>query len=142
MAAVSGPHPNWAILDEVETLERSGVIEKFQGMTRTGNGNHALDIYTSTRDRAYGPFQKVLEWAKQSGVRVYKWCIWDVLETCPAADECRDCAVLTRERCQGKAKRTSGFYPIQDFRDKSAKVDQDTGCAMALPTSATYWRGL
>lgn len=132
MAAVSGPHPNWAVYDEVETGERYGVIEKFQGMSRTGNGNHALDIYTSTRDKAYGPFQRVLEWARETGVRVYKWCIWDVLETCPATDNCNDCAKRTRDRCQGKARKTSGFYPIEDFRNKSAKIDDDTWDAQFL----------
>jgi len=132
LAAVSGPHPHWAFLDEVETLERAGVIEKFQGMSHTSGGNHALDIYTSTRDKAYGPFQRVLQWARETGIRVYKWCIWDVLETCPATDSCDNCAKLTRDRCQGRARKTKGFYPIEDFRNKSAKVDDETWDAQFL----------
>lgn len=143
LPAVSGPHPHWAVLDEVETLERQGVIEKFQGMSRSGNGNHALDIYTSTRDKAYGPFQRVLQWARETGIRVYKWCIWDVLETCPASDSCKNCAQRTRDRCQGRARKTTGFYPIEDFRNKSAKVDDDTWeaqflCKRPQRTGAVY----
>lgn len=126
IAACSGPHPHWAFLDEVETLERRDVFEKFQGMTRSDEKNHALDIYTSTRDKAYGHMQRVLEWARDMNIHVYKWCIWDVLETCPADANCKECSQRTRDRCQGRAKKTSGFYPIQDFRDKSAKVDDDT----------------
>ncbi len=130
LAKVSGPHPNWAFLDEVETLERRGVIEKFRGMSKSSGDNHRIDVYTSTRDRAYGPFQKVLIWAEAKGVPIYKWCIWDVLERCPPTRDCRSCPAW--ERCQGKARRTSGFYPLQDFIDRAATLDQETWDAQYL----------
>ena len=130
MPKVSGGHPNWASLDEVETLERRGVIEKFRGMSQTSNGNHRVDIYTSTRDRAYGPFQKLLLWAESVGVPIYKWCIWEVLERCPPTRDCRSCPAW--ERCQGKARRTNGFYPLQDFIDRAATLDQETWNAQYL----------
>ena len=140
MQKVSGPHPPWAFLDEVETLDRRGVLEKFRGMSQRSSNNHGIDFYTSTRDRAYGPFQRVLEWADKHHIAVYKWCIWDVLETCHDRN-CKRCDAWTR--CQGRAKKTAGFYPIEDFIRRANSLDDETWesqflCQRPQRTGAVY----
>ena len=140
MQKVSGPHPPWAFLDEVETLKRRGVLEKFRGMSQRSGDNHGIDVYTSTRDRTYGPFQRVLEWARKHRIAIYKWCIWDVLETCHGRN-CKKCRAWAR--CQGKARRTQGFYPIEDFIRRAASLDDETWeaqflCQRPQRTGAVY----
>lgn len=136
---LNSPHPNKARIDEVELMDWD-VLQEGLSMSMstinpsTGKEIMAQDCFSSTRKYESGTFQRLLDLAKeesnvkQGGFKIYKWCIWEVLERCTR--ECRedktygDCPIL--EICNQRAKRCSGYYKIDDFISKVKRLDKDT----------------
>jgi len=61
------------------------------------------------------PWGLMHDWVQQSpaaGRPVIKWCVLDVLETCPPERECASCPLW--DDCKGLAKRADGFLSIDD----------------------------
>ena len=60
--------------------------------------------------------------------KTYKWCIWETVEQCTR--KCKkdvkygDCPAYTK--CEGRAKKGAGWYPIDDFITKIVMMDTDT----------------
>ncbi len=71
----------------------------------------------------YGLMNRVIEEAAESGYRIFKWCVLDVLEKCVDRD-CETCGLW--EDCGGKARQASGFYRIDDAIDHKRKVSRET----------------
>jgi len=46
------------------------------------------------------------------GYRLVHWCLWEVIERCPAWRQCPDCPLAAD--CRGRAKDAEGFFPIAD----------------------------
>ncbi|MDD2904101.1 MAG: hypothetical protein PHU44_16875 [Syntrophales bacterium] len=74
--------------------------------------------------KAYGLMNRVIEEAALSGYKIYKWCVFDVMEKCPEWRECGTCELW--EDCQGKARHADGFYSIEDAISEKRKVSRDT----------------
>ncbi len=70
-----------------------------------------------------GMMQRVVEDARRRGVRVFRWCVWDVVEKCD--DPCMRCPL--RDACAGRARQAGGFLHIEDL------------CAMHGRVSAATW---
>jgi hypothetical protein len=66
---------------------------------------------------------KVITDAAQSGYRIFKWCVLDVLERCEDRD-CKPCELW--EDCQGRARDADGFYPVEDAISAKRKVSRET----------------
>jgi len=49
--------------------------------------------------------------AVASGMRVFRWCLWEVIEKCQGRS-CSACCLW--EDCRGKAKEGEGYYSIED----------------------------
>lgn len=47
-----------------------------------------------------------------AGYRLIRWCLWDVIEQCPASRRCDDCPLA--EDCLGVARKATGFFRIDD----------------------------
>jgi hypothetical protein len=65
----------------------------------------------STMHRPYGLMQTLIDDAAQSGIPIFKWCLWEVIERCRGRS-CSRCAL--NEDCQGKARRANGYLRIDD----------------------------
>jgi len=121
------PHPHKARLDEVDEIEWS-VIQTGLSMIRSSRGIKAQNIFTSTRQHLDGSMQRLLDEAKQRGITVYEWNIWESLERCTRRcfqdPKYGDCPVFAF--CQGKAHACDGFYAIEDFINKVRQIDKDT----------------
>jgi hypothetical protein len=121
--SVRGAHPQKIKLDEVDEMDPN-IYEAALLVPQTKRGIKAsIQIY-STMHRAYGLMNKIITEAAQSGYKVYKWCICDVLEKCPEWRECETCDLW--EDCQGKARQADGFYSIEDAISKKRQVSHDT----------------
>jgi hypothetical protein len=46
------------------------------------------------------------------GRRLYRWCLWEVIERCGPERICDDCPLLGD--CRGRARRANGFFRIDD----------------------------
>lgn len=173
-AAVNGPHPAKANIDEVELMDWEVLQEAFSMPKSTGKASAAIRL-TSTRKYSYGPMQRLLDEAEERGLKVYAWCIWEVIEPCQdersgtvpvtldllpygvkdksariqvpvfTKDEgmrgkvvrledirphfetgkysgCLDCPLV--EVCQTKAKRSDGYYSLEDTIKKFSTLDR------------------
>lgn len=66
----------------------------------------------STLHTPWGLMHDLIEQYTALGKRVVKWCVLDVLETCPRERDCTTCPLWTD--CRGLAKNADGFLPIDD----------------------------
>lgn len=67
----------------------------------------------STHHKPYGLMSELIDRAPQTGARVLRWCVLDVLERCPPERECGSCALW--DECRGVAKeRCDGYMKIDD----------------------------
>ncbi|MEJ2672339.1 MAG: hypothetical protein P8168_09110 [Deltaproteobacteria bacterium] len=121
--SVRGAHPQKIKLDEVDEMDPN-IYEAALLVPQTKRGIKASVQIYSTMHRAYGLMNRIITDAAQSGYKVYKWCIFDVLEKCPLWRLCQDCDLW--EDCQGKARQSDGFYSIEDAISKKRQVSHDT----------------
>jgi hypothetical protein len=120
--SVRGPHPQKLRLDEIDEFEDK-IYEAAMLIPKTKHGLRASVQIYSTMHKAYGLMNRVISEAAQSGYKIYKWCIFDVLEKCVG----RECAVCELwEDCQGKAKQADGFYSIENAISEKRRVSRDT----------------
>ena len=121
------PHPHKARIDEIDEIEWS-ILQTGLSMTRSSRGIRAQNVFTSTRQHLDGSMQRLLEEAKERGISVYEWNIWESLQRCTRRcfqdPEFGDCPIFAF--CQGKAHECDGFYEIGDFINKVRQIDQDT----------------
>ncbi|MDD5641919.1 MAG: hypothetical protein PHX53_09735 [Syntrophales bacterium] len=123
MKSVRGPHPQKLKLDEVDECD-DRIYEAALLIPKTKRGIRASTQIYSTMHKAYGLMNRVIEEAALSGYKIYKWCVFDVMEKCPEWRECGTCELW--EDCQGKARHADGFYSIEDAISEKRKVSRDT----------------
>jgi hypothetical protein len=120
--SVRGPHPQKLKLDEVDEFE-DRIYEAALLIPKSARGIRAgVQIY-STMHKAYGLMNRVVTEAAESGYRVFKWCVFDVMERCVGRD-CDTCELW--EDCEGRAQQADGFYPIEDAISARRKVSRET----------------
>ncbi len=132
IAGFNGPHPQKALLDEVELMTQE-VLDQGMSMTKggydsTGKMIKGQNIFSSTRKYGTGVFQRLLNKAKKlKDWNVYNWCIWEDLEKCtrkcksdPIYGDCQ-----AHHKCKGKAHKCKGFYFIEDFITKVGAISDD-----------------
>lgn len=121
----SGAHPQRKQADEFDLWDY-GVWQKFLGMGMTDVDPDAAavqTVYTSTRSRRYGMMHSLLQEAHKRGIRVYKFCIWDVKAPCEYCLK-GDCELW--DYCQGKHKDGCGHIPKAIIVDKILQMDDQT----------------
>jgi hypothetical protein len=65
----------------------------------------------STMHRPYGLMHEVVTSAPKFGTPVFKWCVWETIETCVGRN-CSQCPLL--EDCRGRARKANGYLKIDD----------------------------
>jgi hypothetical protein len=120
--SVRGPHPQKLKLDEIYEFEPK-IYQAALLIPKSKKGIWAgIQIY-STMHKPHGLMHQVIAESAQSGYRVFKWCVFDVMEKCVG----QECATYELwEDCQGKAKHADGFYSIEDAISEKRKVSRDT----------------
>jgi len=123
MTGLNSPHPQKAVFDEVELMSWDVINQGFS-MCKSTPQIKSQNVFASTRKRADGTFERLMNMAKKTpwpeyilGYGIYSWCIWEVLEKCTR--KCKgdpvykDCPILPI--CKGRAKKLNGWYSIDDF---------------------------
>lgn len=121
----SGGHPHRKQADEFD-LWKYIVWQKFLGMGMTSADPEAAavqTIYTSTRSRKYGMMHNLLQQAPARGIRIYRYCIWDVKAPCRPCIKDR-CELW--DYCQGKHADSDGHMPRLVVVDKALQMDEET----------------
>ena len=86
MAGVNGPHPAHVQIDEVELMDWTIMQEAFN-MARSAKGYKGSTRLTSTRKKASGTMQRLIDEAQPRGFKIYQWNLWDTVETCPLSTD-------------------------------------------------------
>jgi len=120
--SVRGPHPQKLKLDEIDEMD-DRIYEAALLAPQTKHGIKASVQMYSTMHKSYGLMNRVITEAAQSGYKIYKWCIFCVMEKC-VGRECSICELW--EDCQGRALDADGFYSIEDAISKKRQVSRDT----------------
>jgi hypothetical protein len=120
--SVRCPHPQKLKLDEVDEIE-DRIYEASLLIPKSAMGIKASVQIYSTMHKAYGLMNKVISEAAQSGYKIYKWCVFDVMEKCVVRD-CEGCELWGD--CEGRAKNADGFYPVEDAISAKRKVSRET----------------
>jgi hypothetical protein len=137
--SVRGPHVPSLKLDEVDEID-DDIRESALGMAMDLRGARSSVLMTSTWHREGGPMSSLLERGRAGEFPVFTFCIFEVLERCPAErsgehlENCPKCPLVgwCHEDRDGdplgrpKAKRSRGHYAIdaliQKVRAVSARV--------------------
>jgi len=119
---VRGTHVHKLRCDEVE-LFRPRVFEAAQYTTMSTLNYTASLECISTMHRRYGLMKKLIKESVKIKRPVFKWNIWDVIERCKGRD-CSDCPL--DEYCEGKAKKGTGYYKIDDVISQLLRTSQQS----------------
>lgn len=167
VSAVNGPHPQKVHADEVELMDPS-VFQESRNMSQTrtiiesdANGKEigrrkilAQDWITSTRKRAAGPMQRILDAianAEKNGLKppykLYVWCVFETAEQVPNClvanpelPSCDNCGCdqissgkwedgtprIFSDVCKGKLFRSTGFLDKENIWKRFQESDRDT----------------
>ena len=129
--SVRGPHVSSLKLDEVDEIDPE-LREAAMGMCMNRRGMPASVLMTSTWHKLGGPMEGLMERAEGGDFPLYRFCIFEVLEHCPASrsgkglEKCPACPLMKwchsdRDRHpEGlpKAKRSNGHYAIDALIQK------------------------
>ncbi len=108
--SVRGQHIQKLRCDEVELFDEE-VFSAAKFTTQSTSSIKAGIEMISTMHRPYGLMQKVVTEAQEQGTRVYKWCLWEVIERCIDRN-CSQCSLWSD--CKGCAKGAKGYLKIDD----------------------------
>jgi len=108
--SVRGQHIQKLRCDEVELFDED-VFAAAKFTTRSKAGLTAAMEMISTMHRPYGLMQKLVSSAIRTGMPVFKWCLWEVIEKCRDRN-CSQCPLFGD--CGGKARQANGYLKIDD----------------------------
>lgn len=114
--SVRGPHPQRLCLDEIDVMNED-ILQAALSQPSSNHGIPACTSMSSTNHIASGLMDEQLEKAASNpNARIFKWCIWDVLEACTDY-QCNTCDLFPY--CPGEQmKQATGYYKIKDFIQK------------------------
>jgi hypothetical protein len=108
--SVRGTHVQKLRCDEVELFDED-VFAAAKFTTQSTNEIVAGMELISTMHRPYGLMQREVAAATETGVPVFKWCIWETVEKCTDR-HCSQCPLWGD--CRGRAKEACGYLKIDD----------------------------
>lgn len=109
--AVRGHHVQKLRCDEVELFDEE-IFSAGKFSVRSRGAIRGAMECLSTMHRPWGLMRKILTEAPAAGIPIFKWCLWEVLESCGPDRSCSRCPL--DKDCQGKARRSNGFLLIDD----------------------------
>ena len=109
-SSVRGHHVQRLRCDELELFDPD-VWQAAQFITHSKHDIAArLEVF-STMHRPLGLMHELIGSAAQRNMRIFHWCLWEVIETCRDRS-CSRCVLW--EDCRGRAKNAGGYYAIDD----------------------------
>lgn len=109
-SSVRGHHVQRLRCDEVELFDPE-IWQAAQFITQSKHNIPARLEAMSTMHMPFGLMHDLVTNAGENNIKVFKWCLLDVLERCRERI-CSQCCLW--EDCKGMAKRADGYYSIDD----------------------------
>ncbi len=132
MKSVRGPHVPVLMLDEVDEFTKRIYIAAVAIAQSSKKVTATIEQF-STAHNPNGIMQQLITDAATSGMRLYKWCIFECLIKCPypctPGNPHKKCAEMVKydqmnqphrfsDVCGCKAKKGRGYYRIEDLWQK------------------------
>jgi len=131
--SVRGQHVPFLILDEVDEMDRDLFYASLSIPQSMGGIKSCLTIL-STQHYAYGTMSEILDGYKEKGLKLYKWCFWEIMERCNG--ECSGCLLLEECGEEKKGLKCQGHYPFFDILEKKRLLSneywQSEWCCMGI----------
>jgi hypothetical protein len=123
------------------------VWQAAQFVTQSGPGKDGalipsqMEVF-STLHRAAGPMATLVDriatqaspdltrGARKGKPLLLRWCLWEVIEPCPADRSCSRCPLWPD--CEGKARGADGYFPIDDAIAQKARASREAWQAEML----------
>ena len=119
-ASVRGQHIQKLRCDEVELFDEE-VFAAAKFTTQSTEGLLASMEVISTMHRPYGLMEKIVSSTSQTGVPVFKWCVWEVIEKCRDRS-CSACRLWCD--CRGRARGAEGYLKIGDCQTQMGRASR------------------
>ncbi|MGB8225780.1 MAG: terminase family protein [Sedimentisphaerales bacterium] len=110
-ASVRGSHIQKLRCDEIELFDRQ-ILEAAKFVTKSIDGIVGAMESLSTMHQPFGIMHELVGKASACGTPIFKWCVWEVIENCPADRSCSRCPL--NNDCRGRARKASGYLKIDD----------------------------
>jgi hypothetical protein len=110
-ASVRGSHIHKLRCDEVELFDRQ-ILEAAKFVTQSTAGIIGAMEALSTMHQPFGIMHELVGKAASSGIPIFKWCVWEVIERCLPERSCSRCPLSSD--CQGRARKATGYLKIDD----------------------------
>lgn len=110
-ASVRGSHIQKLRCDEVELFDRQ-IFKAAKFTTKSTDEICGAMEVLSTMHQPFGIMHELIGKAQNNGTRIFKWCVWEVIENCGSDRSCSRCPL--NGDCQGKAKKADGYFKIDD----------------------------
>jgi len=121
-----GPHTVALKLDEVDEIDTEVYNAALSiPQESSAHGYPGVTGMFSTNHNVGGQMDTALSKAAESGVPTYRYCIWEVLESCESAGlSCSTCPLSPY--CPGlQMKAADGYYRFKDFINKFHNLSVD-----------------
>lgn len=141
--SVSGPHPNKLHVDEADHWGRATLdTALLMPRSRPEKGLKAGVHIASSQYYNFGLMSELIENADDRGLRLYQWCMLDVMTACPHCPDGREVCPLyewynpytnqMEPLCSGRGALSDGHLPYKDACSKFRRVDPETAALQLL----------
>jgi hypothetical protein len=132
MKSVRGPHVPILMLDEVDEFTKR-IYTAALAIAQSSKKVRATVEQFSTAHNPNGIMQQLIEESAKSGLKLYRWCIFEVLKPCPHTctkeNPYKRCADMVKydqlnvphrfsDVCACRAKKSRGYYSVEDLWQK------------------------
>jgi hypothetical protein len=111
IAKLSGPHPQKAVVDEVEMMPWD-THEHFKQMPLSTHGIPQQTWRLSINREPTGTMARLLAEAPRRNMKLYRWCLFEVIQPTPRCEGRQDCPIY--DICQRRCERANGFIQKRD----------------------------
>lgn len=127
MTGVNSPHPQYAFFDEID-MWAWVILQQAFSMAQSKGDVPAKTVLTSTRKFPNGSMQRMLDEAVAKGAKVYKWCIWEVMEPLPIHNEALMQKIYDTfgNKLPKNIGNANGYYTWEDVIQKYLTLDSET----------------
>jgi hypothetical protein len=108
-------------MDEIEEMKEE-VFTGALSIPISQEGILSQVTMTSTRHKAHGYMQMMLDESVERDFTTYKWCVLEVMQPC--REDCKACPI--QPDCEGRAKKSDGFRTYADTLQQFRLHDRDT----------------
>jgi hypothetical protein len=126
--SVSGPHPNMLGVDELDHISMS-VLDTAMQMPMSKGPYRSQTVMGSSQYARFGTLRTLVQQAPKRGVKVYKYDLFDIMESCGRTypSGCGACPFFVwtnpytgeeEELCTGRGAQADGHYTYKDALNK------------------------